>query len=72
MFLLVAKDPELCSEQNGGCSQECVQHSKYCLFGKCFFECHIDYLCTKWVECKCHAGYKLLADKKNCAGQSKI
>jgi len=62
-----AKDPELCSEQNGGCSQECVQHSKYCLFGKCFFECHIDYLCTKWVECKCHAGYKLLADKKNCA-----
>ncbi|PFX17583.1 Signal peptide, CUB and EGF-like domain-containing protein 3 [Stylophora pistillata] len=62
-----AKDPELCSESNGGCSQICEQRSKYCLFGKCYFNCNIDFLCTRWVECKCQPGYKLLADGKNCA-----
>lgn len=64
-----AKNPELCSENNGGCSQTCEQRSKYCIFGKCYFNCHIDFLCTRWVECKCQSGYKLLANGKNCAGK---
>ncbi|XP_073253088.1 uncharacterized protein [Porites lutea] len=62
-----AKKQKLCSVDNGGCLQQCIQHSKYCIFGKCFFSCSIDSLCTKWVECKCDPGYKLLKDKTNCA-----
>lgn len=67
-FKPTAKNPELCSDQNGGCSQTCIQKSKYCLFGKCYFNCHIDFLCTRWVDCKCDPGYKLLANGKDCAG----
>ena len=67
-FLFIAKKQKLCSVDNGGCLQQCIQHSKYCIFGKCFFSCSIDSLCTKWVECKCDPGYKLLKDKTNCAG----
>lgn len=67
IFGCKSKNPELCSDNNGGCSQTCNQKSKYCLFGKCFFNCHVDFLCTKWVECQCDAGYKLLANGKDCA-----
>ncbi|XP_068703322.1 signal peptide, CUB and EGF-like domain-containing protein 3 [Montipora foliosa] len=61
-----AKKSKLCSENNGGCSQKCIAHSEYCLFGKCFFDCQIDFLCTKWAECQCYPGYNLLGDKTSC------
>ncbi|XP_048589810.1 signal peptide, CUB and EGF-like domain-containing protein 2 [Nematostella vectensis] len=59
--------PELCSNQNGGCSQRCIQHSKYCIWGKCFLSCLNDWMCTKFVECDCNKGYKLNEDKKTCS-----
>ncbi|XP_031554917.1 sushi, von Willebrand factor type A, EGF and pentraxin domain-containing protein 1-like [Actinia tenebrosa] len=61
-----APEPETCKEKNGTCSQICKDNERYCFMGVCFFRCVTDWMCTKYITCKCHPGYKLLNDKRTC------